>query len=93
MLYEVNVFGSRLITWAFQQIVVYDIFQRKTFFYSDHLTEKFHPSFAVVRDVFVLIGGSGSDEEDVKAGQTSEFQIVPYRLSQSRKSSQLARHA
>ena len=63
MLYNVTIFGTRLISWQFEQIVVYDIFMRRCYFFSHHLLEKRNPSFAVVKNLFVIVGGKGDDEE------------------------------
>jgi len=80
MLSHVNVFNSRLIFWQFEQIVMFDIFQRKSYFYSHHLLEKRSPSFALVRNLFVVVGGSGDDDGIDDPRKTSMYQIIPFRL-------------
>lgn len=73
MLYNVNVFSSRLIFWQFEQIVVFDIFLRKTFYFNHHLLERRAPSFALVRNLFVVVGGSGDDDGIDDPRKTSVF--------------------
>jgi len=62
MLYNVNIFSANLICWQFEQIILIDIFNRKSHFFSHSHLERRNPSYAVVRELFILVGGSGEDE-------------------------------
>lgn len=72
MLYNVNIFGSYLICWQFEQIVLIDIFNRKSHFFVHSFLERRNPSYAVVRELFILVGGAGdNDGIDIETKKSS----------------------
>lgn len=74
MLYQLDVFGSRLVCWQFEQIVMYDVFSRKRSFFTHFKLERTWAAFAVIKNKFVLVGGLDTDHNALNdAKNKSEF--------------------
>lgn len=81
MLSQLDMQGSRLICWQFEQIVVYDVFSRRKFFYTHFKLERPWAAFSVIKNIFVLFGGQCVDHNELNgAKDKSEFQVMPYQM-------------
>jgi hypothetical protein len=86
MLYEMmSLFGSRLVCWQFEQLVVHDVLSRQKHFFNHFNLERSLAAFAFVNNTAYLIGGVCTDRNQVvsevisqRKMVRSERQIIPY---------------